>query len=76
MTENLNWQELHDLIRQMILKTETQKSVSRTISRINYSELINILTNNETLKHDRTLYFRVTVDGDKIKLFMKRWGKK
>ena len=49
--DNLSWQEIHELLNTMTQKLETQQSVTRTISRTNYNELLSVLTNRTSFKY-------------------------
>ena len=55
MTENLTWQQIHELIRDMRNRLETQKTVTRTISRINYSEVLGILRNFSEFQYNKEI---------------------
>ena len=72
MVDNLTWIELHDLIRNMINLIDKQKTVTRTISRVNYAELFNVLVNYTTLQYDKSINFNVNGRGDKLVLKMWR----
>lgn len=72
MVDNLTWIELHDLIRNMINLIDKQKAVTRTISRVNYAELFNVLINYTTLQYDKSINFNINGRGDKLVLKMWR----
>lgn len=55
MTENLQWQEIHDLIRTMLEKAEKKGESTRVISRVNYTELLGILRNFSEFQHNRNI---------------------
>ena len=74
MTENLTWQQLHELIMEMRSKLETQQSVTRTVSRVNYSTLMSILTNQSVFQHDKTVHLKVNVQHGVISITLKRGG--
>ena len=59
MTENMTWQQVHELIRTMQNKLETQKTVTRTINRINYTELLGVLRNHTIFQHDKNIKLRI-----------------
>ena len=59
MTENLTWQEIHNIIRTMIQKMETQETVTRTISRINYSELLGVLSNFTIFQYQKDIQLKI-----------------
>lgn len=72
MTENKTWQEIYDLIDEMKEKTETQKSVTRTISRINYANVFTTLANKTSLMYDKNIQLRVNVQDGILSIMMKR----
>lgn len=53
--ENLSWVQIHELIRDMRNRLETQKTVTRTISRINYSEVLGILRNFSEFQYNKEI---------------------
>jgi len=74
MTENMTWQQLHELIMEMRSKLETQQSVTRTVSRVNYSTLMSILTNQSVFQHDKNLHLKLNVQHGVISITLKRGG--
>ena len=68
----MTWVEVHDLIKEMIEKLDTQKTVTRTISRINYTELLGVLRNHTILQHDRNIHLKVNVQDGIISIQMRR----
>ena len=68
LTENMTWQQLHSLIIEMRSKLETQKSVTRTISRVNYCTLMNILTNHSVFQYDKNIDLKLNVHGEVIRI--------
>lgn len=69
--ENYTWIELHGIIGEMFNKLDKQKTVEKKISRINYSELFNILTNFSVLQYDQSISFKIV--GSKDYLTLKLW---
>ena len=59
MTENLTWQQIHELIRDMRNRLETQQTVTRTISRINYSEVLGILRNFSEFQYNKEIKLKL-----------------
>ena len=59
MTENMSWIEIHELIRDMRNRLETQKTVTRTISRINYSEVLGILRNFSEFQYNKDIKLKL-----------------
>ena len=59
MTENLSWVQIHELIRDMRNKLETQQTVTRTISRINYSEVVGILRNFSEFQYNKDIKLKL-----------------
>ena len=53
--ENLSWVQIHELIKDMRNRLETQKTVTRTISRINYSEVLGILRNFSEFQYNKEI---------------------
>lgn len=72
MTENLTWVEIHDLITTMKKKLETQDRVTKTISRINYAELLGALRNQSMFQHDKSIFLQVTCQEGVITIIMRR----
>lgn len=68
----MTWVEVHDLIKEMIEKLDTQKTVTRTISRINYTELLGVLRNHTILQHDRSIQLKVNCQDGIISIQMRR----
>ena len=74
MTENMTWQQLHELIMEMRSKLETQQSVTRTVSRVNYSTLMSILINQSVFQHDKSIHLKLNVQHGVISITLKRGG--
>ena len=71
MTENMTWQQLHSLTMEMRNKLETQKSVTRTVSRVNYATWMSILTNQSVFQYDKNIHLKVNVQGGAISVTLK-----
>ena len=74
MTDNLSWEELYELITEMKQKLETQESVTRTVSRINYTTLMSILTNQNTFMYDKSIHLKLNVQDGVISITLKKRG--
>ena len=74
MTENMTWQQLHSLIMEMRSKLETQKSVTRTVSRVNYCTLMSILTNQSVFQYDKNIHLKVNVQDGIMSVTLKNKG--
>ena len=72
ISKQLTWQECHELIREMRDKLETQQSVTRTISRINYTELLGVLRNHTVFQHDKSIKLKVNCQDGIIVVRMER----
>ena len=72
MTENLSWQKIHELIRTMINKLETQKSVTRTISRINYTETLQVLRNQTQFQYNKDIKLKIIAQKGTLTIIMER----
>ena len=72
MNENLSWQQIHELLNTMTQKLETQQSVTRTISRTNYNELLSVLTNRTSFKYDKKLHLKLNIQDGLITITLKR----
>lgn len=59
MTENMSWIEIHELIKTMLNKLETQKTVTRTINRINYTETLQVLQNQTVLQYNKNIKLKI-----------------
>ena len=57
--ENLSWVQIHELIRDMRNRLETQQTVTRTISRINYSEVVGILRNFSEFQYNKDIKLKL-----------------
>lgn len=68
MVENLTWIELHDLVRNMLVLMDKQKTVTRTLARVNYKELLQVLLNFKDLQHDKSIRFNLDMKNDRIVL--------
>ena len=75
MTDNLSWQEIHELLNTMTQKLETQQSVTRTISRTNYNELLSVLTNRTSFKYDKELHLKLNIQDGEISITLKKRGR-
>ena len=72
MNENLSWQQIHELLNTMTQKIETQQTVTRTISRTNYNELLSVLTNRTSFKYDKKLHLKLNIQDGLITITLKR----
>ena len=72
MTENLSWQKIHELIREMLNRLETQKSVTRTISRINYTETLQVLRNQTQFQHNKDIKLKIICQKGTLTIIMER----
>ena len=72
MNENLSWQQIHELLNTMTQKLETQQTVTRTISRTNYNELLSVLTNRTSFKYDKKLHLKLNIQDGLITITLKR----
>lgn len=70
--ENLSWVQIHELIRDMRNRLETRKSVTRTISRINYGEVLGILRNFSEFQHNRNIKLKIILQDGLIMIQMER----
>ena len=75
MTDNLTWQQLHTMIMEMRNKLETQQSVTRTVSRINYATLMSILTNQNTFMYDKSIHLKLNIQDGVISITLKKRGR-
>ena len=75
MTDNLSWEELYGLITEMKQKLETQQSVTRTVSRINYATLMSILTNQNTFMYDKSIHLKLNIQDGVISITLKKRGR-
>ena len=72
MTENMSWQKIHELIREMLNRLETQKSVTRTISRINYTETLQVLRNQTQFQHNKDIKLKIIAQKGTLTIIMER----
>ena len=72
MTENLSWPKIHELIREMLNRLETQKSVTRTISRINYTETLQVLRNQTQFQHNKDIKLKIICQKGTLTIIMER----
>ena len=72
MNENLSWQQIHELLNTMTQKLEIQQTVTRTISRTNYNELLSVLTNRTSFKYDKKLHLKLNIQDGLITITLKR----
>ena len=72
MNENLSWQQIHELLNTMTQKIETQETITRTISRTNYNELLSVLTNRTSFKYDKKLHLKLNIQDGVISITLKR----
>ena len=73
--DNLTWQQLHSMIMEMRNKLETQQSVTRTVSRINYATLMSILTNQNTFMYDKRIHLKLNIQDGVISITLKKRGR-
>lgn len=50
---NLSWSEIYDIVRELTDKIETQKTVQKTIPRVNLKTLLQIMINFDTFTYDK-----------------------
>ena len=72
MTENMSWQKIHELIREMLNRLETQKSVTRTISRINYTETLQVLRNQTEFQHNKDIKLKIIAQKGTLTIIMEK----
>ena len=72
MTENLTWQQIHELIRDMRNRLETQKTVTKTINRINYSEVLGVLRNHTEFQHNKNIKLKIIAQKGTLTIIMER----
>ena len=72
MTENMSWIEIHELIKTMLNKLETQKTVTRTISRINYGEVLGVLRNHSQLQYNKDIKLKIIAQKGTLTIIMER----
>ncbi len=72
MTENLTWQQIHELIRDMRNKLETQKTVTRTINRINYTETLQVLRNQTEFQHNKNIKLKIIAQKGTLTIQMEK----
>ena len=70
--ENLSWVEIHELIKTMLNRLETQKSVTRTISRINYTETLQVLRNQTEFQHNKDIKLKIICQKGTLTIMMER----
>ena len=70
--ENLSWVELHEMIKQQREKLEYQKTATRTISRINYSEVLGILRNFSEFQHNRNIKLKLILQDGVMTIQMEK----
>ena len=70
--ENLSWVEIHELIRDMRNKLETQKTVTQTISRINYTEVLGVLRNHTELQYNKDIKLKIICQKGTLTIMMER----
>lgn len=70
--ENLSWVQIHELIRDMRNKLETQQTVTRTISRINYSEILGTLRNHTEFQHNKNIKLKLICQKGTLTIMMER----
>ena len=72
MTENLKWIEIHELIKTMRDKLDTQQTVTRTISRTNYAEALGILRNFSEFQYNRNIKLKIILQDGLLTIQMER----
>ena len=72
MTENMSWIEIHELIKTMLNKLETQKTVTRTINRINYTETLQVLQNQTVLQYNKNIKLKIICQKGTLTIQMER----
>ena len=70
--ENLSWIEIHELIKTMLNKLETQKTVTRTINRINYTETLQVLQNQTVLQYNKDIKLKIIAQKGTLTIIMER----
>ena len=70
--ENLSWVEIHELIKTMRDNLNTQQTVTRTISRINYGEVLGILRNFTEFQHNRNIKLKIILQDGLMTIQMER----
>lgn len=70
--ENLSWVQIHELIKDMRNRLETQKTVTRTISRINYSEVLGILRNFSEFQYNKEIKVKLICQKGTLTIMMER----
>lgn len=72
MTDNLTWQQIHTLLNNMTNTLEHKTTVTRTIPRINYNELLSVLTNRTQFKYDKNLELNLNIQDNNITIHIRR----
>ena len=70
--ENLSWVQIHELIRDMRNRLETQQTVTQTISRINYTEVLGILRNHTELQYNKDIKLKIICQKGTLTIMMER----
>ena len=70
--ENLSWIQIHELIREMRDKLETQQTVTRTISRINYTETLGTLRNHTEFQHNKNIKLKIIAQKGTLTIIMEK----
>lgn len=70
--ENLSWVELYDMIKQQREKLEHQKTATKTISRINYSEVLGILRNFSEFQHNKDIKLKIILQDGVMTIQMEK----
>ena len=70
--ENLSWVEIHELIRDMRNRLETQKTVTMTINRINYSEVLGVLRNHTEFQHNKNIKLKIIAQKGTLTIIMEK----
>lgn len=70
--ENLSWIEIHELIRDMRNRLETQQTVTQTISRINYTEVLGVLRNHTELQYNKDIKLKIICQKGTLTIQMER----
>ena len=70
--ENLSWVEIHELIKDMRNRLETQKTVTRTINRINYTETLQVLQNQTVLQYNKDIKLKIIAQKGTLTIIMER----
>lgn len=72
MTDNLTWQQIHTLLNNMTNTLEHKTAVIRTIPRINYNELLSVLTNRTQFKYDKNIELTLNIEDETITIILKK----